>query len=79
MLPWRTTSIVTVLIRSSLASGAVSQSIKKVIVTAMLKMSELDCDELINYRSASNLRFLREASSTFRKVLEKVVAAQIIE
>jgi hypothetical protein len=59
-------------INASLDSGVVPLCVKNGIITPLLKKPGLDCDELINYRPVSNLPFLG-------KVMEKVVASQIIQ
>ena len=63
---------ITDIINHSLASGVVPASMKHALVTPLLKKQSLDPNNAKNYRPVSNLSFLS-------KVLEKVVAGQLLE
>ena len=64
--------VITRIINTSLASGTVPASMKRALVTPLLKKPTLDRDVLQNYRPVSNLSFLS-------KVLERVVASRLLE
>ena len=63
---------ITDIINHSLASGVVPALMKHALVTPLLKKQSLDPNNAKNYRPVSNLSFLS-------KVLEKVVARQLLE
>ena len=58
------------IINSSLSSGIVPTIFKSAIIVPLIKKSNLDHDELKNYRPVSNLSFAS-------KLLERVVASQL--
>ena len=55
---------------TSLSTGCVPSSLKKAIITPVLKKPSLDIEKLSNYRPVSNLSFLS-------KVIERVVASRL--
>ena len=61
---------ITKIINTSLKEGCVPDSFKVALVKPLIKKSNLDKDELKNYRPVSNLPFLS-------KILEKVVVQQL--
>ncbi|XP_075963092.1 uncharacterized protein LOC142966290 [Anarhichas minor] len=62
--------LITVIINSSLSSGAVPDTLKLAAVTPILKKPGLDPDTMSNFRPISNLPFLS-------KILERIVATQL--
>ena len=64
--------IITHIVNVSLSSGVFPTQMKTAIVQPLLKKPTLDKDVLKNFRPVSNLSFLS-------KVVEKVVAARLIE
>ena len=64
--------IITHIINLSLSSGYFPSELKSAIVKPLLKKSTLDPDDFQNFRPVSNLSFLS-------KVIEKVVAAQLLK
>ena len=63
------TTMITHIINASLLSGNVPTDFKRAVVTPLLKKTNLDVNELKNYRPVSNLSFIS-------KILEKVVLKQ---
>ena len=64
--------IITHIINLSLSSGYFPSELKSAIVKPLLKKSTVDPDDFQNFRPVSNLSFLS-------KVIEKVVAAQLLK
>ena len=62
--------IITRIVNLSLSSGVFSKQLKSALVKPLLKMSNLDPNDLKNYRPISNLSFLS-------KLIERVIAARI--
>ncbi|XP_078139509.1 uncharacterized protein LOC144539314 [Centroberyx gerrardi] len=60
------------IINTSLSSGIVPSSFKSAIIKPLLKKSNLDPDDLNNFRPISNLPFLS-------KVLERIVSTQLTD
>ncbi len=58
------------IINSSLSLGYVSKTLKLAVIKPLIKKTQFDPKELINYRTISNLPFLS-------KILEKVVSSQL--
>ena len=63
-------TIISAIINLSLTTGTVPDSLKKAVITPILKKQSLDRNVLKNYRPVSNLPFLS-------KVMEKIVAHQL--
>ena len=63
---------ITKIINISLEIGTVPRSMKKAIVSPLLKKPTLDKDVLKNYRPVSNLSFIS-------KILEKIVSSRLLE
>ena len=63
--------LITKIINLSLCDGIVPNSFKEALVIPLLKKSNLDCNELRNFRPVSNLPFLS-------KVLERAVLHQLL-
>jgi hypothetical protein len=64
--------IITSIMNTSLSSGKVPQCFKHALVQPLLKKSNLDPEEMKNYRPVSNLPFLS-------KVLERLVLEQLLQ
>ena len=63
-------SLITVIVNASLSAGKVPQQFKQALVTPLLKKSELDSNDMKNFRLVSNLPFIS-------KIQEKVVLTQL--
>ena len=63
---------ITDIVNASLSSGKFPSNLKSAIVCPLIKKPSLDRDVLKNYRPVSNLSFIS-------KVIEKVVAARLLE
>ena len=64
------TSIITRIVNLSLSSGFFSKQLKSALVKPLLKKSNLDPNDLKNYRPISNLSFLS-------KIIEHLIAARL--
>ena len=64
--------VITKIINISLETETVPRSMKKVIVSPLLKKPKLDKDVLKNYRPVSNLSFIS-------KILEKIVSSRLLD
>ena len=62
--------IITRIVNLSLSSGVFSKQLKSALVKPLLKKSNLDPNDLKNYRPISNLSFLS-------KLLERIIAARL--
>jgi hypothetical protein len=62
--------IITNIVNKSLSSGKFPENLKPAIVRPLLKKSNLDIDDLSNYRPVSNIPY-------FGKIIEKSVCEQI--
>ena len=63
-------TVITFIVNISLSTGDFCKSLKKALVTPLLKHSDLDQDVFKNYRPISNLPFIS-------KLIERIVAAQL--
>lgn len=63
---------ITLIVNSSLQTGTFPDSLKTAIVKALLKKTNLDVDDLSNYRPVSNLSFIS-------KIIEKCVHLQLTD
>ncbi len=62
--------LITIIINKSLSTGQFPSQLKEAIVRPLLKKSNLDADQLKNYRPVSNLHFVS-------KIMEKIVLERL--